>query len=49
MKTVLTALAFMLASWGDQRPPAPSAEQNDQLNEAEEMLNEDGTAEKSSK
>ena len=49
MKTVLTALAFILTSCGEQRPPAPSAEQNDQLNEAEEMLNEEGNAEKSSK
>ena len=34
-------LAIALASCGDPRPPAPSAEQNEQLNEAEEMLNEE--------
>ena len=35
------ALALALAGCGEQRPPAPTAEQNDQLNEAEEMLNEE--------
>ena len=42
MRIPLIALAFTLAGCGEQRPPAPSAEQNDQLNEAEEMLNEEG-------
>jgi hypothetical protein len=41
MKIPLIALAFALAGCGEPRPPAPSAEQNDQLNEAEEMLNEE--------
>jgi hypothetical protein len=44
MKTVWIALALVLAGCGEQRPPAPTAEQNDQLNEAENMLNEEGTA-----
>ena len=34
-------LALFLAGCGEQRPPAPTAEQNDQLNEAEAMLNEE--------
>jgi hypothetical protein len=35
------AFAVALAGCGEQRPPAPTPEQNDQLNEAEDMLNED--------
>jgi hypothetical protein len=41
MKTALIALALTLAGCGEQRPPAPTAEQNAQLNEAEAMLNEE--------
>ena len=37
---------LLLAGCGGQRPPAPTAEENAQLNEAEEMLNEEaGNAE----
>jgi hypothetical protein len=37
----LAALAVVLLSaCGEQRPAAPTAEQSDQLNEAEGMLNE---------
>ena len=32
--------AILLAACGESRPPAPTAEQSDQLNEAEAMLNE---------
>ena len=41
MRRVLLALALTLAGCGEQRPHAPTAEQNEQLNEAEAMLNEE--------
>lgn len=47
MRILLIALAFALAGCGEPRPPAPSAEQNDQLNEAEEMLNEESASDAS--
>ena len=37
---MLTALMF-LAACNDDRPPAPTAEESDQLNEAEELLNQE--------
>jgi hypothetical protein len=40
-KRALFALALLLAGCGEQRPPAATPEQNDQLNEAEAMLNEE--------
>ena len=36
----------MLAACGDDRPPAPTAEEAAQLNEAEELLNAEVTKEK---
>ena len=40
-KPMFLILFLTLAACGEQRPPAPTAEQNDQLNEAEAMLNEE--------
>lgn len=40
-KSLFLALLFALAGCGEDRPPAPTPEQNDQLNEAEAMLNEE--------
>jgi len=33
-------LLLLFAACRDQRPPAPTTEQNEQLNEAENMLND---------
>ena len=41
MRWVAIALVLFLAGCREQRPPAPTPEQNDQLNEAEEMLDEE--------
>ena len=38
-------LALMLCACRDQRPPAPTSEQSQQLNEAEDMLNDVATNE----
>jgi hypothetical protein len=40
MKTMMLLLALALAAC-DDRPPAPTAEENRQLDEAESMLNEE--------
>jgi hypothetical protein len=40
-KTLILAAFLALTACREQRPPAPTAEQNDQLNEAERMLNEE--------
>lgn len=40
-RKIYLALLFVLAACDRDRPPAPTAEQNDQLNEAEAMLNEE--------
>ena len=41
MRLTAIALLLVLAGCGEQHPPAPTPEQNDQLNEAEDMLNEE--------
>ncbi|HEY6049586.1 MAG TPA: hypothetical protein VIV07_11145 [Sphingomicrobium sp.] len=40
MKKPIVGVLLLLAACHDRRPPAPSAEQNQQLNEAESMLND---------
>jgi hypothetical protein len=39
-KAILALLMLSLAACRDERPPAPTAEQSQQLNEADAMLNE---------
>ena len=39
MRMLLTVILF-LSACREHRPPAPTAEQSDQLNEAENLLNE---------
>ena len=40
MRTTLLPLALILAACSDDRPPAPTAAQAQQLNDTEAMLNE---------
>ena len=40
MKRLLPLLVLLVVACDDDRPPAPTAEQSEQLNEAEELLNE---------
>jgi hypothetical protein len=42
---LLLSLILLAAACREQRPPAPTSEQSDQLNEAESMLNELATNE----
>jgi hypothetical protein len=39
MRQILIFLTLALSACGDDRPPAPTPEQADQLNAAEDMLN----------
>jgi len=39
-------LTFILAACGAERPPAPTPEESDQLNQAEELLNAEAANEK---
>ena len=45
MRKSLIALALLVAACADDRPPAPTAEENERLDEAEAMLNEMGNEE----
>jgi hypothetical protein len=40
MRAATLCFALILCACRDQRPPAPTSEQSDQLNEAETMLND---------
>jgi hypothetical protein len=42
MRIMIAMTALLLTACGDDRPPAPTAEENRQLDEAEAMLNEAG-------
>jgi hypothetical protein len=46
MRVVLLALVMLATACREQRPPAPTAEESNQLNDAEAMLNDVGTNEK---
>jgi hypothetical protein len=39
MKTIFLSAFLLIAACHKDRPPAPTAEQSQQLNEAEDMLN----------
>jgi hypothetical protein len=52
MRKIFLATAILLACCREERPPTPSTTQNEQLNEAEDMLNgmaanEEGPADRS--
>ena len=42
MRKALFLIALLLTACGESRPPAPTAEENRQLDEAEAMLNDAG-------
>ena len=46
MRALLLCLLALVAACREQRPPAPTSEESNQLNEAEAMLNDVGTNEK---
>ncbi|HYX45731.1 MAG TPA: hypothetical protein VE820_02745 [Sphingomicrobium sp.] len=39
MKKLIVCTALLIAACHDKRPPQPTAEQSEQLNDAEDMLN----------
>jgi len=40
VKQILFVALILVSACRDQRPPTPTAEQNQQLNEADQMLND---------
>ena len=46
MRYVVLLLLLLAAACRDNRPPAPTAEEAEQLNQAEAMLNAAGTGER---
>jgi hypothetical protein len=52
VRSLLVSVLLLLPACHDRRPPAPTAQQSDQLNDAENMLNsmaqnEEGPADRS--
>ena len=45
MKTPILLMTLLLAACGEDRPTAPTAEEAEQLNEVEDLLNEQAEAE----
>jgi len=48
MRTGFLFALLLLTACADDRPPAPTAEESDQLNEAEELLNREAAEETAS-
>ena len=46
MKTKILLMTALLTACGDDRPPAPTAEEAEQLDAAEELLNREAAKEK---
>ena len=46
MRLAVLSAFLLLAACGDDRPPAPTAEETEQLNQAEDLLNEQAAKEK---
>ena len=46
MSRTLLATLLLLAGCGDDRPPVPTAEESEQLNQVEELLNQEAAKEK---
>lgn len=46
MRAAIFTALLLLAACRDDRPPAPTAEQSDQLNQAENLLNAEAANEK---
>ena len=46
MRAAIFTAMLLLAACRDERPPAPTAEQSDQLNDAENLLNAEAAHDK---
>ena len=45
MKTKILLMTLLIAACGDERPPVPTAEEAEQLNEVEDLLNQEAAKE----